>query len=92
MAGNGGPSRLFGLPVDVHYHRHSMAVSVTISTPQGPPFCAEGRFCKAWTCVACLYVHWRRRHLESKPQIIYRRSSPYRDQYGASEREGEREL
>lgn len=56
VAGNGGPSRLFGLPGDVHYHCHSMAVSATISTLQGSSLCAEGHFSKVRTCVACLYV------------------------------------
>lgn len=47
LAGNGGPSRLFGLPGDGHYRRHSMAVCAAISTPQGSSLCAEGQLSKS---------------------------------------------
>lgn len=56
VAGNGGPSRLFGLPGDGHYRRHSMAVCATIFTPQGSSLCAEGHFSKVCACVERLYV------------------------------------
>lgn len=55
VAGNGSPSRLFGLPGDGHYRWHSTAVCATISTLQGSSFCAEEHFFpKGCACVAGL--------------------------------------